>query len=90
MKTILNKSQRPIRVPLPLGKVLRLGPNKTGEVADKTADHPPFKKLLEAGDIEVVHEGGAGGVKHRPGSGTVHTATHGHHASVTPRSSGDR
>jgi hypothetical protein len=89
LKTILNKTRRPIPIPLPLGKMLRLGPNKTGGIADKAVDHPPVKKLLEAGDIEIVNEGSAG-KKHRGGSGPVHTSTHGHHGSVTPRSSGDR
>ena len=89
LKTIRNKAHRPIAVPLPLGKKLRLGPNQTGEIADRAEEHPPLKKLLEAGDLEIVHEG-SGGTKHRPGGGTVHVTNQGHHASVTPRNSGDR
>jgi len=49
LKTITNKTHQPLRVPLPRGKVLHLGPNATGEVSHKQLDHPPFKALVEAG-----------------------------------------
>ena len=89
MKTILNKTQRPIRVPMPRGKVLHLGPNKTGEIAPKAADHPPLQKLVEAGDIEIVGDGAH--ATQRPGdSGPAATKSQGHQPSMTPRNLGDR
>lgn len=57
MKTILNKSARPIRVPLPRGKVIHLGPHKNGEIADNAAEHPPLVRLIEAGELEIVGDG---------------------------------
>ena len=42
MKTIVNRRRLPIRVPLPGGKVLHLGPSKTGQIADQHADLPVF------------------------------------------------
>ena len=57
MKTISNKTQRPLSVPLPKGKKLHLGPGKVGQIASKDADHPALKKLVEAGEIEILGEG---------------------------------
>lgn len=50
---ITNKTKRPIRVPLPGGKKLFLGPGKTGQITAKAAEHPPLVELLEAGDLET-------------------------------------
>ncbi len=50
---IINKTNRPISVPLPGGKKLFLGPGKTGQVNAKAVEHPPLVKLVEAGDLEI-------------------------------------
>ncbi len=89
MKTILNKTPRPIKVPLPLGKVLHLGPHKTGEINPKAVDHPPLKKLLDAGDLEIQGDGESH-AKRAGASGSVHAHTHGHHQGSTSRQAGDR
>jgi hypothetical protein len=57
MKTISNKTTKPISVPLPRGKKLHLGPGKTGQIAANASEHPPLKKLLESGELEIVAEG---------------------------------
>ena len=57
MKTISNKTRRPLSVPLPRNKTLHLGPGKTGQIASEAADHPPLKKMVEAGEIEILGEG---------------------------------
>jgi len=57
MKSIRNKTQRPIRVPLPRGKKLHLGPGKVSEIATPAADHPPLKALVDAGDLEILADG---------------------------------
>ncbi len=54
---VTNKTRRPLAIPLPGGKKLRLGPLKTGQIAPKAADHPLVKKLIEAGEIEIVGDG---------------------------------
>ncbi|MET0153478.1 MAG: hypothetical protein ABW298_12815 [Candidatus Binatia bacterium] len=67
MPTIGNKTSKAIAVPLPRGKKLHLGPGKTGQIAANAADHPPLKRLIESGEIEIVDEAtepvaaGAGG-----------------------------
>lgn len=57
MKEIRNTTTRPLRVPLPQGKVLHLNPRSTGQVPDTAEEHPPFQKLVEAGEVEVLGEG---------------------------------
>ena len=82
MKTVSNKTQRPLSVPLPGGKTLHLGPGKTGQISASAVEHPQLKKLVEAGEIEVVSEdarsaagpgggqrGRAGMIGHASGSG---------------------
>ena len=64
MPSIHNKTKRPVAVPLPGGKKLRLGPLQTGQVTPKALEHPPLKKLIETGDIEVT------GDERRRGEGT--------------------
>ena len=89
MRAVTNKTNRPLAVPLPRGKVLRLGPRKTGQISSDDLDHPPLKKLAEAGEIEIHEEGHApmpGG-----GSGRVDpTGPQGHTTTTGGRRSGDR
>jgi hypothetical protein len=56
MKTIVNKTAKALRVPLPHGKVLHLGPRKSGHINVHDADHPPLKKLVEAGEVEIFDD----------------------------------
>lgn len=58
---ITNKTKRPLKVPLPGGKKLFLGPGKTGQITSKAAEHPPLIELIEAGDIET--DGASSGQK---------------------------
>lgn len=89
MKSILNKTRRPLRVPLPRGKILHLGPNHTGQIADHAVDHPGFKSLLEAGDVEIVAEG-AQAAAAADNSALPHESTHGHTQKSTSHSMGNR
>ncbi len=54
MKTVINKTPTALRLPLPRGKALHLGPRQTGQIRDEAADHPALKKLIDAGKIELV------------------------------------
>jgi hypothetical protein len=89
MKTVTNKTHKPLSVPLPHGKTLHLGPGKTGQISGEAAEYPPVKKLVDAGEIEVFDDaparsgGGGGGGRSRP-------SFHGHPASSGGRRSGDR
>jgi hypothetical protein len=89
MRTILNKTPRPLKVRLPQGKVLHLGPFKEGRVSPQALESPGIKKLVEAGDLEVMGSESRAGSASR-GSGHAATDTHGHHPSTSVRSRGDR
>ncbi len=56
MTAVNNKTQRPLSIPLPGGKTLHLGPGKTGQISAKAVEDPQIKKLVDAGEIEVVGE----------------------------------
>ncbi len=78
MKTIANRTHRPLKIRLRGGKVLHLGPGKSGQIADDAADEPPVRRLIDSGEVEIVGEGSshvAGGAG-QPSAGQE--ATHGH------------
>ena len=56
MKEIRNKTSRPIRIPLPGGKLLHLGPGKVAQISDKTTQHAGVQRLVEDGSIEILGE----------------------------------
>ncbi len=89
MKIVSNKTQRPLRVPLPGGKRLFLGPGKSAQIAFNAVEHAPLKELVDAGKIEVFDEaprqsGGAAVGENR------RAATQGHTSGTGSRRSGDR
>ena len=89
MHSILNKTHMPLKVPLPRGKVLHLGPDKTGQINDHAVNHPPLKKLIEAGTIEVFDQGAGGEAAHSERS-AVHASTHGKGPNTNLQKTGDR
>ena len=89
MKSISNKTHRPIRVPLSGGKFLYLGPGKTGQIADTAAERPAVKKMIEAGDIEI-RDAGVGHASGEEQGAAGHAATHGHAPNTLLRPKGDR
>jgi hypothetical protein len=91
VKTITNKSRKPLKVPLPGGRFLHLGPLKSGQIADGAADAPAMKRLIKSGEIEILDEGAessGAGARGRSGSGKA--SSHGHTPTKMVRSSGDR
>lgn len=57
MKEVRNKTARPVRIALPGGKTLHLGPKKTAQIADGADEHPALQRLLKEGSIEILGEG---------------------------------
>ena len=88
MKTIKNKTSRPLRVPLPRGKTVHLGPAKSGQITAEAAEYAGLKKLIDAGDIELVDEAAAGG--DMSAGGPRGRAAQGHTSGGGNRRSGDR
>jgi hypothetical protein len=79
MKTLINKTRAPLKVVLPAGKALRLGPGKSGQIRDED-ETEAIRKLVESGDLELHH--GDVHVTSGPGAGGVHKAG-GHAAGKT-------
>ena len=91
LKTIQNKTARPMRVPLPRGKTIHLGPHKTGEIADRASEHPPLVKLVEAGDLEIIGEGASQADPRKASLDTATIPSQGRHgAAAATRRTGDR
>jgi len=63
MKTIINKTRKPLRIRLPGGKTLFLGVTKQAELREEALEHPAVKKLIEAGEIEI-----SDGIGHKHGA----------------------
>jgi len=89
MKEIVNKTQRPLRVPLPGGKFLVLGPAKSGQVSDQAVQAPSFKKLVEAGTIELI-DGGNRSADGQQNPATPGTSTQGHKPPTVVMPKGNR
>ena len=89
MKTVRNTSRRPLRVHLPQGKTLHLGLGKEGQINDHDVDAEGVRRLVKAGDLEILGEGAAP----RAASGAApgaHPDTHGHHPETSVPKRGDR
>ncbi len=89
MKTIVNRTRRPLKIQLQGGKVLHLGPGKTGQVSDQTTERVSFRKLVKDGDIEVQGEGEAT-MDPSGASQTLSESTHGHHQTTVVHPKGNR
>lgn len=77
MPTIVNKTPRPLKVPLGGGKTLFLGPAKSGQVTDAALEHPGLRKMLDTGDIQIEGGGGDGASQGGGDSGIGHGDAHG-------------
>ena len=60
MRTIINRTNRPLAIKLGRGRVLRLGPRKEGQIGTADAEKPGVQALVAAGDVEVFDHRGAG------------------------------
>lgn len=86
MATIRNNTKKPLKVPLPGGKFLRLSPGKTGEASSKAVEHPPLVAMVERGEITVLESGTTRGLG---GGNTGLSGATGHDPDRTIRHTGD-
>ena len=89
MKTVVNKTRLPIKVPLPRGKALHLGPGKEGQIRDEASEHAAVKKLVDSGKIEIF-DGGARPSDAATATAAPHEATHGQGKATMRQRTGDR
>lgn len=71
MPTVSNKTPQPLSVPLPEGRTLHLGPRASGQISARAAEHGPLKKLIDAGQLELVADS-AGAGRSSGGGGKGH------------------
>jgi hypothetical protein len=89
VKTIRNKTHAPVRVPLPRGKVLHLGPDQEGQIAHTDVDHEPLQLLVDSDVLEIIDDRSAAATAHEHAKGP-NAETHGHHPPTGSSSRGDR
>ena len=69
MKTIVNKTRRPLKIKLSQGRVLRLGPAKEGQIATHDAERESMRKLVEAKEVDIFDDVSATDSRVKKGSG---------------------
>jgi hypothetical protein len=87
MKTIRNKTRTPLRIALPGGKFLHLGPAKTGQISDHAVDQPAIKSLIKAKKIEVTDQAGQSWGEEHP---AANEAKRGHPQATLVQPKGNR
>ncbi len=89
MKTVRNKTHRPLRVHLSRGKTLHLGPLKEGQINAHDVDAGGVQRLVESGELEILGEGEQAAEGSAP-SASGHANTLGHHPATSVPKRGDR
>lgn len=91
MKTIRNKTFKPLKLTFSGGKVLHLGPGKTGQIPDTALEQKSIKSLLKDATIEILDGGPAHGAGTDTTAGGPHQTTRGHRPAMTaPTKGGQR
>ena len=91
MRTVRNTTQLPVRVPLPGGKTLHLGPAKTGQISDQAAEGRSVQRLIEQGTIELLGDADRAGGEGPGQSGSrPQESTQGHKPTTGVGTRGDR
>ena len=89
MKIVVNKTHRPLKIPLSQGRVLRLGPRKEGQIATQDAEREALKQRVASGDIEIFDDPSRLGATSSAGAaGRSHSQ--GHHPRFSVAKRGDR
>ncbi len=90
MKTIVNKTRRPLKIKLAQGRVLRLGPAKEGQIATHDAERESVQKMIEAGEVEVFDDVSRSGLRARSGPSGGHRGSQRAHRQFSGPKHGDR
>lgn len=89
MKTVVNKTGRPLKITLSRGRVLRLGPRKEGQIATQDAERDAVRRRVADGAIAIFDDGARGGAASMPAAGGGLRAQ-GPHARFSVAKRGDR
>lgn len=89
MKTIVNKTRRPLKIKLSQGRVLRLGPSKEGQISTQDAERESVKQIVEAGEIEILDDASPGASRGSKGPAGM-AKSQDHHRQFSGSKRGDR
>ena len=89
MKTILNKTRRPLKIKLSQGRVLRLGPSKEGQIATPDAERESVQGMVEAGEVEIIDDASPGAGRGSKGPAGI-AQSQGHNRQFSGSKRGDR
>lgn len=89
MKTIVNKTHRPLKISLSRGRMLRLGPRKEGQIATSDVERESVKQSVARGDVEIFDDSAQTGTSSVSVSGSGARAQ-GHQARFSGGKRGDR
>ena len=89
MKTIVNKTRRPLKIELAPGRVLRLGPAKEGQIATRDAEHRLILEMIATGVLDVFDDVTRAGSRARSGL-LGNAGSHGGHRQFSGSKRGDR
>jgi hypothetical protein len=84
MKTIWNRTSKPLRITLHGGHILHLGPNKTGQLTDEDAERPSLRRLIERREVVVVEDASAEEIRSLPHVERELRPDHSHRKVVIP------
>ena len=90
MKTIRNKTFKPLKIKFSGGKVLHLGPGRTGQVPDSALEQKSIQALVKAATIEILNAGPSHVAGADTTSGGPHEVTRGHRPAMTGPTKGQR
>ena len=89
MKTIANKTRRPLKIKLSQGRLLRLGPSKEGQIATHDAERESVQRMIEAGEIEIIDDASPGAGRGSKGQAGM-AQSQGHRRQFSGSKGGDR
>ncbi len=89
MKTVLNKTGRPLKIVLARGRVLRLGPRKEGQIATQDAERDAVQRHVADGDIEIFDDAARSGAANLSAADSS-TRSQGPHTRFSAAKRGDR
>ena len=89
MKTVRNKTPRPLRVRLSRGKILHLGPLKEGQISVHDVEAGGVQRLVEADQLEILGDRETASAAAAT-SAAGHANTRGHHPGTSVSKRGDR
>ena len=83
MKTIVNKTRRPLKIKLSQGAGPCVwAPPRKGQISTQDAERESVKQIVEAGEIEILDDPSPGASQGEPGTSAGMAKSQDHHPAV--------